>query len=377
MLVLSTVGCTTFGHRKNSWRWPIASTVADSISSEQIAAGVRLHHLVRNATPLRVYVLDVDLNACISPRALKGAETAVGRTTTSDLMRAMPVTDAPIAAVNADFFIFAPPGVPTNALIIDGTVFSGPSDRPVLSFDQRGKPSIGVLKVAGTITTARGAVPFTTWNRPSANAVGIVDARWGSPLDSLSRPGAMQLIPVSKPGGTNRYRIASLPSAHNGLARGDTMILVGSARASLVAGDTVQIAVTMTPAMPFNAVGAYPVLVRDSAVVTTLDAAGAESFRGVNPRTVAGFADNGRRLLLVVIDGRQAGYSAGTTTRETALLMQALGAREAVNLDGGGSTVMVVRDAITGVQRVVNKPSDAVGERPVGDALAITGRCHH
>lgn len=114
---------------------------------------------------------------------------------------------------------------------------------------------------------------------------------------------------------------------------------------------------------------------RDSAIVATVDTDGAASFRGVNPRTAAGFSSNRRRLLLVVIDGRQAGYSVGTTIRETAAIMRDLGARDAVNLDGGGSSALVVRDASTGTIRVMNKPSDAVGERPVGDALAITGRC--
>jgi len=50
---------------------------------------------------------------------------------------------------------------------------------------------------------------------------------------------------------------------------------------------------------------------------------------------------------------------------ETGAVAQALGMREALNLDGGGSTTMVVDD------RVVNQPSDATGERPVGDALLI------
>jgi exopolysaccharide biosynthesis protein len=60
------------------------------------------------------------------------------------------------------------------------------------------------------------------------------------------------------------------------------------------------------------------------------------------------------------------------TLRELADLMRALGARDAINLDGGGSTTMVADSA--GVLRIVNRPSDAAGERPVGNALAIV-RC--
>ena len=70
-------------------------------------------------------------------------------------------------------------------------------------------------------------------------------------------------------------------------------------------------------------------------------------------------------LLLVTVDGRRAGWSAGVTLPEAARLMRSLGARDALNLDGGGSTAMTVRG------RVVNRPSDAGGERPVSDALVV------
>jgi Phosphodiester glycosidase/SPOR domain len=83
-----------------------------------------------------------------------------------------------------------------------------------------------------------------------------------------------------------------------------------------------------------------------------------------NPRTIAGVARDGR-LLLVAVDGRAPGYSAGLSFEEEAAVMRALGARDAVNLDGGGSTTMTVRG------NVVTRPSDATGERPVADAIVI------
>ena len=83
-----------------------------------------------------------------------------------------------------------------------------------------------------------------------------------------------------------------------------------------------------------------------------------------NPRTIAGVTHDGR-LLLVAVDGRAPGYSAGLDFEEEAAVMRALGARDAVNLDGGGSTTMTIRG------NVVTRPSDVTGERPIGDALVL------
>ncbi|GAB2865877.1 phosphodiester glycosidase family protein [Actinoallomurus bryophytorum] len=82
------------------------------------------------------------------------------------------------------------------------------------------------------------------------------------------------------------------------------------------------------------------------------------------PRTLAG-TDSRGRLLLVTIDGREPGISEGATLQEAAELMRGLGAVNALNLDGGGSTAMAVNGAL------VNKPSDTTGERPVGDTVQV------
>jgi hypothetical protein len=85
-----------------------------------------------------------------------------------------------------------------------------------------------------------------------------------------------------------------------------------------------------------------------------------------NPRTLAGVDASGR-VLLVTVDGRSTA-SMGLSVAESAELADDLGMREAVNLDGGGSTTMVARG------QVVNEPSDPTGERPVGDAVLVLPR---
>jgi hypothetical protein len=83
-----------------------------------------------------------------------------------------------------------------------------------------------------------------------------------------------------------------------------------------------------------------------------------------NPRTLAGITANGN-LLFVTVDGRQPGWSVGASFKESAQIMRSLGAVDAFNLDGGGSTTMTIGE------RLVNRPSDATGERPIGDAIVI------
>jgi exopolysaccharide biosynthesis protein len=83
-----------------------------------------------------------------------------------------------------------------------------------------------------------------------------------------------------------------------------------------------------------------------------------------HPRTAVGFSRDSSTLYLVTVDGRSEN-SGGMTLSELALLMRKLGAWQAMNFDGGGSTTMVVEGA------VMNKPSDTTGEREVGNVLAV------
>jgi len=133
----------------------------------------------------------------------------------------------------------------------------------------------------------------------------------------------------------------------------------------------------LTPFHPINAIGGRGILVRDSSIYADVDTVGNAGFRGRNPRTAAGIARASRQLILVTVDGRDVN-SAGMTLRELAELMRALGARDALNLDGGGSTTFVYADPDSaGRLRIANHPSDKRGERTVGDALAIVHACRH
>lgn len=337
-----------------------------------------------------VQVLRAAPGACVA--AVKAGAAAVGRAPTSALAEQLARRDSTVpggsvlGAVNADFFSFTPPGVPVSAHVAGGRVVAGPSRRPVFAVDSAGRPYIGALTPSGIFVRDGGdTLAVTGWNRPARDAVSVFDGGWGARTDTV--PGRLfvrlrpaRLFSEYRDDGPapSRYRVVSVESgAATALGPLAFVVTVGPgvpraerARwAALRPGAVGEFALGLFPVRPREAVGGHPVLLRRGAVTVDVDTAGNESFRGVNPRTAVGVGADGS-IILVTVDGRQPGHSEGTTLRETAELLRALGAVDALNLDGGGSTTMVVRGP-GGRLRVTNRPSDAAGERPVGNALAL------
>ena len=91
------------------------------------------------------------------------------------------------------------------------------------------------------------------------------------------------------------------------------------------------------------------------------------------PRTAIGLDGPGNRLILIVVDGRQPFYSEGVTVQEMADLMIFYGGDNAINLDGGGSSTMVIQDPITGEYQVINSPINFLWgrERPVANHFGV------
>jgi|TARA_B100001146_G_scaffold78095_2_gene69208 exopolysaccharide biosynthesis protein len=115
-----------------------------------------------------------------------------------------------------------------------------------------------------------------------------------------------------------------------------------------------------------DAIHAGPVLMHDGKIRVTSDE---EVFFGstipdIHPRTAAGYRNNGE-LVLLVVDGRQVD-SRGVDLQELAILMRDLGCVEAINLDGGGSSAMVVDG------KLLNRPAGTTSQREVMSAIAVS-----
>lgn len=192
-------------------------------------------------------------------------------------------------------------------------------------FTAEGAP-VGTEIVDGVVTS-RGARPVLAWRRGRAPWMGTAPVRDGA-LRPLWLDGRTEATTGDDPTGSAAGQEQTAPA-------------------------------TMT-------VAGFPDLIDAGRRVGDLEVGARPSFAATrHPRTAVGYDLDERRVWLLVVDGRQPPHSAGMTLPELADLFEALGAEEALNLDGGGSTTLVLRG------EAVNRPSDAAGERPVVNALAV------
>jgi len=128
-----------------------------------------------------------------------------------------------------------------------------------------------------------------------------------------------------------------------------------------------QVTINKEQGRVFNAISGDRIVVNGGLVVKNLAA------NAPNPRTAIGINKNARWLTLMVVDGRQPGYSEGVTFPELAELLISYGVHTGVNMDGGGSSTMAIK-GFDGKARVLNSPIDmnkTGKERPVANHLGL------
>jgi len=119
-----------------------------------------------------------------------------------------------------------------------------------------------------------------------------------------------------------------------------------------------------------SAVSGWPMLVKDCKALSSAKLPGSDGFtRSPHPRTAVGLSRDKKTMYLVVADGRREGVPGLTLSRLASFMQGELGVCRAINLDGGGSSELVIEGEIT------NRPSDGA-ERKVANHLAIVRADH-
>ncbi|MDW8290990.1 MAG: phosphodiester glycosidase family protein [Armatimonadota bacterium] len=378
-----------------------------------LGEGVVLKQYVQSFynSPQIVNVLEVDLR---HPAVRVDAEVGTGKVYRPDPTGGREVVSATVqrlgalAAVNADFFPWT--GDPLNLHIQGGELVSEPSaERAVFGITAEGAVLFGAPLWRGQVVVeGRAPLPLHGINRPvQANECILVTSRWGEtyPLPNGAVTWQLQEVQgVPSLGGEMRARLGEAVSGQPSCPvpeGGALLVAQGSAAEQLrtlangtpltirfvVEAGREMVALVPDKAEPPSrlasrgywrrhdgaewwsravmAVGGGPWLMRRGEILIDAPQQGFnEGFsQNRHPRTAVGVTADGK-LLLVTVDGRQP-MSGGMSLHELAQLMQQLGATDAINLDGGGSTTLAIRGGL-----VVNSPSEGK-ERPVANAIVV------
>lgn len=401
----------------------------DTVAVNQVAEGVVHLELVAPEVPWTLDVVEVDLrHPGYRLEMVKARDRLRGYERTSSMAGRFPCQEGSVAAaVNGDFY--GSGGVPVNLHVGAGRVLRPPMARDLMLHSDGMGFHMGQVAMRSSMWFGEMEVPLDSLNgfalprrdedgdgdgdggRPGSDLVGEVGEGGAGTLHledggqvasdgpgsvGQEREGAEDgvetvagvrsmsrvILAPAGPLGANRrvsLRVASTPwspvAGETGPSRipERSFVLTGSGgRAALVQalrpGERILLEHRLMPTdgrtLPGD--GTVTVAVGGSRVFV-LKGESRGNWPERHPRTAVGFNADTTRFYMVTVDGRQES-SVGMTLTELAEVMKAMGVWTALNLDGGGSTTMVVDG------RVVNSPSDRTGERTVANALLLVRR---
>src|SRR6266550_1303546 len=366
----------TFSQASNTTLGQKSEIVAPGIEHLQMTRGYKS---VKEATgPWFINILRIDLTRA-RLRMVHAMDEAVGLETVSS----MTARYGALAAVNSGYFRTTGTyrGDSMGIEVLNGKLLSESNDvRAAAGLIERAATQeliFGHIKFSGQIIAGQAKHAIEGLNRPRGdNELIIFTPEFHR--TTLTDPTGLELI-------VRRERIVERRDLKGSSAiPGDGYVISvgGTARLwaleKLRVGTRVKLNLDWSPTetetadswkQAANIIGAGPQLIKNGRIeITNAAERILPSFvSDGHPRTAIAKTKS-EQILLLTVDGRQPGESIGMSLTMLADLLTEFGAVEAINLDGGGSTTMVIRN------KLVNKPSDATGERPVSDAILVYPR---
>jgi exopolysaccharide biosynthesis protein len=304
-------------------------------------------------------------------------ESIVGREKVTDMQKRLSTT-ATVAGVNGDLFNWND-GHPSGVLIRNGVLEHPPAaDRTSLGIASDGTLHPDRVSLLGYWRGTGSRLRLGLNDPPGENGYSMFTRAYGPTTPAES--GAAEVVLHPFPNVTANTdlvgTVADVISPSSGKtpipADGAVLQARGSGAFRLAGeaplGSTLTIRYTLNPTWDgiVAAIGGGPVIVKDGKLIARANEAfSTAQLLPHDPRTGVGQRADGK-VVMVAVDGRQPGYSAGVTNLELAQAMMQLGVISASALDAGGSTTM----AFDG--KLLNSPSDRGGERSVAEALLVS-----
>ena len=360
------------------------SGFAEILETRPVGPGIIFYREYLAQGPWQLQVLEIDLdNPHVRLESIKAADQLWGYEQTSHMAaRSDAEAHRVVGAINADFFSSG--GIPVGAQVINGHLLKRETTRSTFGVGPDNQPFIGILSFSGSVSksavmvhtvnqvnAARESNQLAVYNRLFGTATGTNN--WGTEvicqwLDSPLVNSVQRAVVLAKDS-------SMAAGSGNNLIPANGFVLSGHGTAQAALDSTLFMGDTLTLSLNFapiehpitQLVGGTPRMIRNGSIsIETAQEGVAASFStDRHPRTAVGFTADSSKVYFFTVDGRQPGYSVGMSLPELANYMLGWGVAEGVNLDGGGSTTMVVRGDI------MNSPSDATGERTVANALMV------
>lgn len=395
MLALSACMRASTSVTPASTQLPFATT--DSVTIDTVGPGI-VHYRVRRPTgPFNIQIVTVPARSQYELIAARAHDSLRSRERVSDMVRRRQERGERIrVALNADFFDLAT-GANENNQVVNGDVWKANpvTDSPFDTFrnshtqfavDASGRPYLERFTYAGALDGECGHFVLDGVNGiPRVpNALILFSAAWADAprRDSMRAPRELPMRASPSQGaglGSLQLSATEGEAAAGASIAGNQAVLAayGAAASRLDSIARCSSALRVTHRfIPDRGrltaiVGGWPRVVQDGRNI----AASADSVEGTfprfsaqrHPRSAIGFSRDSATIYLVAVDGRQE-TSDGMSLAELGDFLVAIGVYQGLNFDGGGSTTLVIDGTL------VNHPSDATGERTVGNAILVRER---
>jgi hypothetical protein len=372
----------------------------DSVVVDTVAPDI-VHYRVRRPTgPFNIQIVTVPVGSRYELIAARAHDSLRSRERVTDMVRRRQARGERIpVALNADFFDLKT-GANENNQVIDGLVWKANpvTDSPFDTFRNshiqfamgaNGRPYIDRFSYAGTLTGTCGRFVLDGINTLPRipDALILFSPAYGDAprRDSVHAPRELDVRASATPGWgigdleiTSDGRAPDANAASSGVARDRAVLAaygVTGARLDSIArcAGPLRVRHAFRPdrGSLTMIVGGWPRVVQDGKSVAAM----ADSVEGTfprfsaqrHPRSAIGFSRDSATIYLVALDGRQE-TSDGMSLVELGDFLVSIGVYQGMNFDGGGSTSLVIDG------KLVNRPSDATGERAVGNAILVRER---
>ncbi|MCF6465066.1 hypothetical protein C3E90_04045 [Clostridium sp. Cult2] len=375
--------------------------IYETKNSDYIGSGILYENIKKFTTNgwLHINVVRVDLNDEFAE--IGGLFNNKGLSN-RDSISNMVTDNKAVAGINGDFFEFNPFSYSMGTFIEKGEVLSSPIERayalPTFYLDIENNPDITFFDRSMSLTSLNSgkSVPISLINKAAdMNMVTLLNKHWGTKSFGNKFNGK----PIVEPNGEANGEINGEANGEaNNVYNGEMVEMVvvdnvvqeirigkesvnipengyviavrGNRAEPLLAnfnvGDEVKLSIGTTPNLENIkfAIGGGSIILKDGKITNSnID------IKGRHPRTGIGITEDRNELIIATIDGRDTSYK-GVSQEEFAAILKGLGAYNALNLDGGGSTTMAIKPIDQQVAKVVNKPSEG-GERRVVNGVGV------